>query len=315
MEEMGRDFYDRRYGPGAVYRTRAGTKIGQSTTSDQPSTTTHTTRSDDVEMYNGFMYADWDSDKQQGCKCDLGFDGPDCGHRIAPRGDDPLTTVKANPMVQLVQLGSSAGAPDFTTGGQQTFVMIYHDPYGGVWRSQSIDASSSDTTVAENVQSALRGIPNNVLEGVSVSASTGTKSTCHRQFDGVQHIAGHRQDNPGVHRDANGRRNLCAVTGSLTASTNAMDFAVTFAQTPGQTGVQYLFEVDHTKKPDGSYPVSFGISAGNSGLFTVAEFSQTIDTLSELAECSDRGLDTGDGECDCFDGFAGLACELQEALV
>jgi hypothetical protein len=39
------------------------------------------------------------------------------------------------------------------------------------------------------------------------------------------------------------------------------------------------------------------------------------DTLSELAECSDRGLDNGDGECECFDGFRGLACEEQEALV
>jgi hypothetical protein len=35
--------------------------------------------------------------------------------------------------------------------------------------------------------------------------------------------------------------------------------------------------------------------------------------LPELSSCSDRGLDNGDGECGCFDGFRGLACEEQEA--
>merc|ERR1712146_578035 len=40
-----------------------------------------------------------------------------------------------------------------------------------------------------------------------------------------------------------------------------------------------------------------------------------VGNISELAECSDRGLDNGDGECECFDGFRGLACEEQVALV
>jgi hypothetical protein len=314
MEEMGRDFGDRRYGPGAMYRTRAGTKIGEQTTATQ-AVPTHTTRAQDVEMYHGFLYNEWDADKSQGCTCDLGWDGPDCGHRLAPKGDDPLTTVKSQPMVQLVQLGASAGTPDYTTGAQQTFVMVYHDPYGGVWRTQGISASATDATTAEHVQYALRGLPSNVLEGVSVAASTGTKATCHRQFDGVQHIAAHRQDNHGVHRDANGRTNKCLVAGSLVASASAMDFAVTFANAPGQTGIQYLFEVETRKMGAGCFPVSEGMSTTNSAAFTVAEFQQPIGSLSELSDCSDRGLDDGEGNCDCFDGYAGLACENQEALV
>merc|ERR1712072_252360 len=121
--------------------------------------------------------------------------------------------------------------------------------------------------------------------------------------------------NIGVHRDANGRQNKCLVTGSLAGSTSAMDFSVKFANTPGQTGVQYLLEVELRQMGAGSYPVSQGISTANSAVFTVAEYKQTIGTLSELAECSDRGLDTGEGTCECFDGHAGIACELQEALV
>ena len=44
-------------------------------------------------------------------------------------------------------------------------------------------------------------------------------------------------------------------------------------------------------------------------------YNANLGNLSELAECSDRGLDDGDGQCECFDGFRGLACEEQEALV
>merc|ERR1712146_85464 len=38
-----------------------------------------------------------------------------------------------------------------------------------------------------------------------------------------------------------------------------------------------------------------------------------VGNIAELAEFADRGLDKGDGECECFDGFRGLACEEQEA--
>merc|ERR1711924_232709 len=97
--------------------------------------------------------------------------------------------------------------------------------------------------------------------------------------------------------------------------TLAMEFTVTFADKPGQTGVQYLFEYDTNARGAGSFPVSAGIAtvAGQ----TVVELLAAADvgTVSELSECSDRGLDNGDGECECFDGFRGLACEEQEALV
>merc|ERR1719456_611707 len=65
IDELAGDFYDRRTGPGNVYATRAGTKIGASTTNTQSAATTSgetvvtqavptTTRTDDVEQYHGF---------------------------------------------------------------------------------------------------------------------------------------------------------------------------------------------------------------------------------------------------------------------
>jgi hypothetical protein len=52
-------------------------------------------------------------------------------------------------------------------------------------------------------------------------------------------------------------------------------------------------------------------------MWSVAEinYNSNLGNLSELAECSDRGLDDGEGQCECFDGFRGMACEEQEAIV
>merc|ERR1711908_76882 len=119
-------------------------------------------------------------------------------------------------------------------------------------------------------------------------------------------------------------------TNTVAASANAMDFLVTFADKPGQTGTQFLFEVNTEVSADGAYPKSKGFNPAAAGLTVtgktvVADVHEVIagttaagpslGAISELAECSDRGLDNGDGECECFDGFRGLACEEQEALV
>merc|ERR1712185_633374 len=104
-------------------------------------------------------------------------------------------------MKQVVQVGhtdNSAFSTDART--REEFLMVYHDPYGGVWRTDGIVASTSDIIAASRVQDALRALPNEVLEGVSVK--------------------------------------------------------------PGQTGVQYLMEVDINKRGAGSFPVSGGITGG-----------------------------------------------------
>merc|ERR1711865_660129 len=127
-----------------------------------------------------------------------------------------------------------------------------------------------DTTVAALVQDQLRGLPNGVLSGVTVAASTIT----------------------------------------------AFDFAITMGNVAGQTGVQYLLEVDVAAQGAGSFPVSAGFANANVAS-SVAEinYNDNLGNLSELSDCSDRGLDDGEGQCECFDGYRGLACEEQEALV
>merc|ERR1711998_268292 len=59
-------------------------------------------RSANTDVYHGQQYQEWDAGKIQGCKCDLGYDGPD--------GDDPLTTVKSNMMKQAVKIYGKSSA-------------------------------------------------------------------------------------------------------------------------------------------------------------------------------------------------------------
>jgi len=302
IDELAGDFYDRRTGPGAKYKTLSGTKQGTEVNHDagangQPLSNA-VTDSDNTRQFHGFLYQLWDAQKIQGCKCDLGYSGPDCASRVAPKGDDPLTTVKSAMGVQAIQLSAQTGA----------FSIIYHDPYGGVWRTDGISSNSDDAIVAKSVQDALRALPNEVLEGVSVAKRTSAQTVCHRLKDGQQHIPS---------ANGHGTTNKCGSTGSIGVDAAKQDFDVTFADKPGQTGVQFLLEVDvSARTAAGSFPTHAGIS---SGTYTIGEVIGSTDSalgaLSELAECSDRGLDNGDGECECFDGFRGLACEEQEALV
>jgi len=302
IDEMGQDYYNRRNGPGARQVTKSNGAAGAKAVSNAVS------YSDNTNVFNGWLYQMWDAQKIQGCSCDLGYSGPDCASRVAPKGDDPLTTVKSGLMTQAIQIGVASGTPTFAN---QEFFLVYHDPYGGVWRTDGIAATSTDTVVAKNVQDALRALPNEVMEGATVAARTAGINTCHRFTDGQQHIPS---------ANGHGTTNFCETAASTQLAPQAytMDFDVTFADKPGQTGVQFLLEVDISVRSSGSFPTSAGITESGA-VYTIAEVQANGNTdlgnLSELAECSDRGLDNGDGECECFDGFRGLACEEQEALV
>merc|ERR1712054_94505 len=220
-----------------------------------------------------------------------------------------------------------------TTG---EFTLVYHDPYGGVWRTDAIDfvdqlssgSAYSDSTCSSNIQAALRNLPNEVLEGVTVtnSAHAGL-DICSRNSDGAQHIPA--ADGKGQY--GHGTVNSCSVAGTQFAGAArwpSCTAAIQFNDLPGQSGVQYLLEIDTNARGAGSFPVSAGMTTTTNGVSvaeiytgagagsaTETQINAYVDAISELADCSDRGLDDGDGACECFEGFRGLACEEQEALV
>jgi len=335
IEELASDFADRRNGPGHKYQdltcnsqldSDPATGAGNNCGTDGLVTTYVTARSANTDKYSGHQYNLWDAGKIQGCKCDLGYEGPDCSAREVPRGDDPLTTVKATTMKQYIQI---TGLAD----GEQFFAR-YHDPYGGEWITDTITSPGvgtvdDDKEIAALLQDQLRALPNEVLEGVTVKAATANSikiRPCHRFYEGVQHISAYSETTDGNFKNSAGTTNFCEYNtclesdatsscGVLASSATTADLTVEFASTPGQTGVQYLVEVDIDAAGAGSFPVSAGV--GTNGAVTVVEinYNDNLGNLSELSSCSDRGLDNGDGECECFDGFRGLACEEQEALV
>jgi hypothetical protein len=296
IDELAVDFEDRRAGPG--YDKKAANTFAVSNA---------VTDSDNTRVINGYLYQLWDAQKIQGCKCDLGYSGPDCSSRIAPKGDDPLTTVKSQHSVQMLSMAQGGAISGSSTA---TFFMIYYDQYGGVWRTDSILVGDDEDVNAARIQEALRQLPNQVLEDIVVTKRTvGTTAYCTRAEDGMQHIPS---------AEGHGTENSCASQGNLASNTagNRVDVDIAFADKPGQTGVQFLFELVTSAQGDGSYPVSAGWTTTASNIYEMYRAEDNgDDVVSELAECSDRGLDNGEGECECFDGFRGLACEEQEALV
>lgn len=65
-----------------------------------------------------FSYDLWDADMIQGCSCDAGYAGVQCGERVCPTGDDPMTTGQVDE-VQLLRCdlpgtGADANTPIFT---------------------------------------------------------------------------------------------------------------------------------------------------------------------------------------------------------
>merc|ERR1719484_113307 len=152
IDELAVDFYNRRGGP-----------VNAATAATSAALSNYVMDSDSSRSFTGFLYQLWDAQKIQGCKCDLGYPGPDCAGRTAPKGDDPLTTVKSTMMVQSVQLGGAGTLNGAAALTDSEFYIVYHDPYGGVWRTDGITGTLDDAVAATRVQSTLRALPNEVL--------------------------------------------------------------------------------------------------------------------------------------------------------
>jgi len=283
----------------------------------------YTTVGDSPTQSTGKTYDLWDHQKIQGCQCDANWEGPDCSAKTCPRGDDPLTTqINANYFStyvnrQLLQIGVSGGdaTNSFTAGDE--FDLTYYDLYGGKWVTQEIVVDASDDNTAANIEAALRDLPNRVMEGVQVYPSDDSAT----KFGSA--IATITKDR-------------ITYTSWSTCDANQQCFVIEFADKPGSSGLQYLLEVDAADKSGGNGYQPSG--SGMQGTACVADFNDCFDVqeiveddgtsststlddaynngnTQEAAVCSNRGLcDSSTGDCECFSGYRGLACQEQEAL-
>jgi len=240
----------------------------------------------------GRTYQLWDQEKIQVCQCDGGYEGYDCSQRVCPMGDDPLTTTGVT-MQQLIVVSADA----------KEFFLTYYDPYGSSWRTGKITSSidgGTETTACTTIQTELRKLPNHALKAVNVAVASDAGASTFARTAGIDPYT----------------------TGSGTSSASAdantkMSCKVTFPDETGTTGLQHLLGCTISAHATaGMNPLSVGDAAATC---TVSEYSATsVSTLvlNELATCSNRGqCNHKTGECACYPGHKGAACEEQEALV
>jgi len=235
----------------------------------------------------GRKYTLWDQEKIMGCRCDPGFEGHNCAKRVCPKGNDPLTTDQFE-MVQAINLNKES-IEGFLT---------YHDPYGNAWTTERIAfgtfALQADTCKA--IEVALRRLPNNVLNTVSVTDVSGYQEFTRKSKTSDEGTLG------------------AAITGGGLGGTSTICL-VTFKPEPGTTGYQNLLECDiSVHNADGQHPKTLGDPTGVCSVIEVS--TDAVRPLTELVECANRGqCDGATGMCKCYTGHMGLACQKQEALV
>ncbi|KAF4034622.1 EGF-like domain [Phytophthora infestans] len=251
-----------------------------------------------------------------GCVCDANYEGHDCSMRSCPRGDDPLTPNQYD-MVQAIILDKAGGEGYLT----------YYDPYGNAYTTEKITLGGTlsvafqptdDDTTCANIQKALRRLPNNVLNTVTVVAVD--RFYAFKRSDPTDSL-GYGTLNKIVNDDA------AAYAGTGTQIKAMCE--VIFTSEPGTTGYQNLLDCNVAAHGDtkGQHPLTTGVTSGTCVVKEVypvtlgtsnmlAEDTPAYRPLTELTECAGRGTcDYDTGTCECFAGHMGLACQKQEALV
>merc|ERR1711918_165981 len=113
---------------------------------------------------------------------------------------------------------------------------------------------------------------NMMKQAVKINGKSSATFICHRFDDGVQHLSAFEDNHIGHHKDAKYSSNFCEHSHTeLALATDDMDFTIEFANLPGQTGVQYLFEVDVSKRGAGAFPMSGGITGAST--YSVGEIN------------------------------------------
>jgi len=215
-------------------------------------------------------YPLWDGLKNQACICDPGFGGIDCSLRLCPRNADPLI----DGVVYETQKLTIAALI-------KTFVLQYNDTFGETWTTSIIETSGTLSTMQTNIANALTGIPNGVIQAVTVTCTGSSPIVCTILFSGSAGsiLTGNAGDLNQLVVSSIGNSvlpSLPSAPDTITASANVYTYALSGNSIIVQTSIQ-------------------GSNAAE--------------------ECSYRGLCNYEtGICKCFRGYRTDDCHLQHAL-
>lgn len=230
----------------------------------------------DLGSYNNASTA-WDYNKIQGCRCDGGWGGDDCSKRLCPRGDDPLTYVADTTKgdIWVVHI-------DIPTASVTTFDthFIVTDLYGTTHVSRPFQLDSTVSNMEDNVAEALNAME--VFQSTFVPA------------DGDIDV------------------NLVASIGKDGLYSRFSVYI--YLNNPAR--VNLITVADEPCEDAGCYPKHTNHWGDDVTGYVESSVWQAADPLLETDVCSNRGLCNADtGKCSCFEGFYGLACEMQTILV
>lgn len=239
----------------------------------------------------------WDAGMSSVCQCDPGYGGADCSLRRCPRGDDPLAR-----SLEAVDHDSMYNA-DGTLAVQlsQLTQDLHVQELCFVGASHSVMLGDADSFVTE--QWDIKGqFSITYTDQVGGSFTTNAITLSTSTF--VQDI---QDELNGLPNDALRTVSVAHVSGSLTDQTTCV--SVTFLG-ESISGVQNPLKVNTERCSAGCQPLSDGVydSTPYAGEVIATTTISHVDTTN--TECSSRGkCDYSSGECECFTGFVGEACE------
>lgn len=232
----------------------------------------------------------WDAHKSMACHCDAGWIDVDCSRRMCPKSNDVMDERLDRDDTLLYQIQNitlyAAGRTGNGTGSLitdfhgKTFALTFVSTLNESFTTTPITVQSNAVTLGNNVELALLGLPNKVINSVSVVAA----------FD---YELRHTEEYVAY-----------------------MNLQVEFTGT-SVMGPQNLLIVEAELCDDGCTPKISGLplsSVGNSGMISRVNELQPADYNNY--ECGRRGkCDYDSGICECFEGFTGESCSIQTALV
>jgi hypothetical protein len=123
-----------------------------------------------------FAYRNWDNRKVRGCVCDATYGDIDCSKRMCPYGNDVLD-IRDDLLVTLKYQTQTLGfAPSVSSSSSlhgKTFALTFKSRLNETFTTIPIVFDYTDINdFVRDVQLALLNLPNRVIDGVSVTAST-----------------------------------------------------------------------------------------------------------------------------------------------
>merc|ERR1712025_853101 len=247
----------------------------------------------------------WATNKFQGCKCDGGLGGNDCSLRQCPRGDDPETQC-ADDLGNDIQY---VECTNLFANKDHFFKLRFTDLLGNRYSTRAIVVRKHTTTptdankavegpkytkaASHSIQTALESLPNFAIPKVEVTTTVPVPPyTCTTTT---------------VCTGKNKNRVCFPQTTCDYTKKYTLKFEVKFTDARN-SGEQALLEVQSDMKCESGVQPKFVNANTFDPTCTVTRKPTT--GLREKTECSGRGLcNRKTAECNCFDGYTGLACD------